>query len=298
VATQYFRVKNFARFQHYKDRNPPWIKLYFELLNNYEFSCLQDASKWHLCGIWLLATRHENRLPLNAEWVGRRIDATSPVDLSALISSGFLELCNADSTTLATCKQSAMPETETETETETEAERPPTEACGERPQAGDSPPGGTADATPERDRKRPRQDSRSNAEESPTAMTFPVKAVGKGKHAGRREWPLTEAKVAEYRDAFPDLDVPALLRFIRQWCIDTPAKRKTCDGMFCFLTRWMNREMGKPNSPYRRGGATGVTGRQRDGTDDRYSPGFEPAAPTDDVIRKALGLHNGEEIPA
>src|SRR5690606_19747530 len=33
----YLTVKNFERFQHYKDRNPPWIKLYNDLLDDYEF---------------------------------------------------------------------------------------------------------------------------------------------------------------------------------------------------------------------------------------------------------------------
>jgi DNA-binding NarL/FixJ family response regulator len=32
-----YSVKNFERFQHYKDRSPPWIKLYNELLDDYEF---------------------------------------------------------------------------------------------------------------------------------------------------------------------------------------------------------------------------------------------------------------------
>jgi hypothetical protein len=117
-VTTYFQVRDFARLQHYRDRNPPWIKLYFELLNDYEFACLHDASKWHLCGIMLLATRHNNRLPHNAEWVRRRIDASDPVDLDALISSGFLEICDSASTLLASRKHSAMPETETETETD------------------------------------------------------------------------------------------------------------------------------------------------------------------------------------
>ena len=54
----YLRVKNWEKFQHYKDRTPPWIKLYRDLLNDYEFSCLQDASKAHLMLIWLLAFSH------------------------------------------------------------------------------------------------------------------------------------------------------------------------------------------------------------------------------------------------
>lgn len=85
-----FRVKNFEKFQHYKDRSPPWIKLYNETLDDYEFGRLHDASKMHLVGIWLLASRSDNKLPLDPEWIGKRINATEPVDLRALVAAGFL----------------------------------------------------------------------------------------------------------------------------------------------------------------------------------------------------------------
>jgi hypothetical protein len=119
----YFSVKNFADFQHYKDRSPPWIKLYNELLENYEFSCLQDASKMHLIAIWLLASRSDNRIPYDAEWIARKISATDPVNLRALVDAGFiipdqpLQSMEQDaSNALAESKQDARPERERETE--------------------------------------------------------------------------------------------------------------------------------------------------------------------------------------
>ena len=57
------RVVNWEKYQHYKNRRPPWIKLYTKLLDNYEFSCLQDASKMHLIAIWLLASKNDGILP-------------------------------------------------------------------------------------------------------------------------------------------------------------------------------------------------------------------------------------------
>jgi hypothetical protein len=83
-------VKNFERFQHYKDRTPPWIKLYNELLDDYEFGMLPDASKWHLIAIWLLASRSNNKIPHDPEWISRRINAVQKVDLAPLIDGGFL----------------------------------------------------------------------------------------------------------------------------------------------------------------------------------------------------------------
>lgn len=113
---KYVRVKNFERFQHYKDRSPPWIKLYNDLLDDYEFACLQDASKLHLVMIWLLASRNDNRLPADPAWIARRINATEPVDVNGLIDKGFLVMEHNASNMLAECKQVACPERETETE--------------------------------------------------------------------------------------------------------------------------------------------------------------------------------------
>lgn len=83
-------VKNFEQFQHYKDRTPPWIKLYNELLEDYEFSALKDTSKAHLMLIWLLASRSNNQIPYDAKWIANKIGANTPVDLDALLDSGFL----------------------------------------------------------------------------------------------------------------------------------------------------------------------------------------------------------------
>jgi hypothetical protein len=30
------RIKNWAQFQHFKDRKPPWVKLYRDLLDDME----------------------------------------------------------------------------------------------------------------------------------------------------------------------------------------------------------------------------------------------------------------------
>ena len=56
------RIKNWEKFQHYKGRNPPWIKLHRQLLQNREWHQLSgDASKL-LVECWLLASEHEKRL--------------------------------------------------------------------------------------------------------------------------------------------------------------------------------------------------------------------------------------------
>lgn len=108
-----FSVKNFERFQHYKDRSPPWIKLYNELLDDYDFGLLPDASKMHLVAIWLLASRSDNKIPLDPVWIASKISATSPVDLTILRTAGFIEYNQDCSNVLALCEHVARPEERT-----------------------------------------------------------------------------------------------------------------------------------------------------------------------------------------
>jgi hypothetical protein len=88
---QYFSVKNFDKYQHYKKGNPAWIKLYFAVLWDYEFSRLTDAQKLQVLLIWLLASKSNNRLPWDAAWIQREIKSEAAVDLDALKEHGFIE---------------------------------------------------------------------------------------------------------------------------------------------------------------------------------------------------------------
>lgn len=120
MAEQTFHIKNFDRLQHYKDRSPPWIKLYNGLLDDYAFAHLPDACKAHLLAIGLLASRYSNKIPLDADWISKRINATETVDLKTLIESGFIIPDQECSTLLADSLQVAIPEREGETQLETE----------------------------------------------------------------------------------------------------------------------------------------------------------------------------------
>lgn len=66
-------------------------------------------------------------------------------------------------------------------------------------------------------------------------LEFPT--VGKPK----RSWPLTQAKLAEWVEAYPGVDVMAECRKALQWCRDNPTKQKTFDGMLKFLSGWLGR---------------------------------------------------------
>jgi hypothetical protein len=95
-----FSVKNWDEFQHYKDRNPPWIKLHNHLLDDYEFEMLGDAAKGHLLCIWMLASRTKNEMPFDDKWITKKIGASNKVNLEALVDAGFLIVEHAASTSL------------------------------------------------------------------------------------------------------------------------------------------------------------------------------------------------------
>ena len=48
--------KNWANFQHYKDRNPPWIRLHKKLLDNKDFNALPPMACKVLVLLWLVAS--------------------------------------------------------------------------------------------------------------------------------------------------------------------------------------------------------------------------------------------------
>ena len=80
----------------------------------------------------------------------------------------------------------------------------------------------------------------------PTAIVLTFLTDGKP-----RQWSLTQAKLDEYRESFPSLDVMAECRKARQWLLDSAARRKTAKGMPKFLGSWLgraqdNRQRGSP----------------------------------------------------
>jgi len=118
-----YRVKNWGRFQHYKSRRPPWIKLHRTLLDDCIFLRLQTASRALAPLIWLLASESDDasvvgdhdELAFRLRIDRKEIDA----GIKGLIASGYIERLHDASNALATRYQHATPETETETETET-----------------------------------------------------------------------------------------------------------------------------------------------------------------------------------
>ena len=116
--------KNWAVFQHYKDRCPPWIKLHRDLLNDRVFMCLPLASKALAPLLWLLASESKDgTFDGSLDELVFRLHIT-PKDyqdgVKPLIDKGFFVVASG---VLADSYQDAIPETEGERETETETKK-------------------------------------------------------------------------------------------------------------------------------------------------------------------------------
>lgn len=57
------RIKGWEQFQHFKDRRPPWIKLYRDILDDPDWHELSDKASKHLVMFWLIASENEGYLP-------------------------------------------------------------------------------------------------------------------------------------------------------------------------------------------------------------------------------------------
>src|ERR1043165_2263672 len=62
-AAMTYAVKDWKKFQHFKDRRPPWIKLYRDILDDIEWHQLDAVAAKALVMIWLIASEHEGKLP-------------------------------------------------------------------------------------------------------------------------------------------------------------------------------------------------------------------------------------------
>lgn len=118
------KPKNWAIFQHYKDRSPPWIKLHRDLLINRDFICLPIASKALAPLLWLLASESKDgTFDASFEELQFRLHISRKEydeGIKPLIDKDFFSVASG---VLAECKQLAIPEREGETETKTKREK-------------------------------------------------------------------------------------------------------------------------------------------------------------------------------
>lgn len=128
--------KNWREFQHYKDRNPPWIRLHKALLDNYEWHKLPTASKALAPMLWLMASDAlDGQIDADPEKIAFRL-RMSPQDvvdgLGPLISLGFFISIGGASEALAECQQLAAKSCSETEALQRQRQRQSTEAETER----------------------------------------------------------------------------------------------------------------------------------------------------------------------
>ena len=88
---KYWLIKNWDRYQHYKTRTPPWIKLHYEILHSADWLFADDTSKLLMMICLLIASRNEGRVPNRPELIQRVAGLQEVPDLAPLLASGFLQ---------------------------------------------------------------------------------------------------------------------------------------------------------------------------------------------------------------
>jgi len=115
------KIKNWTKFQHFKDRRPPWVKLYRDILDDLEWHELDPLAAKVLVMLWLIASENNGRIPDN-KTLAFRLRLTEVKTKEIIIKlSHWLE--QDDMTMISEQYQSDSTERETETETETKTKK-------------------------------------------------------------------------------------------------------------------------------------------------------------------------------
>jgi uncharacterized protein YdaU (DUF1376 family) len=123
-----------------------------------------------------------------------------------------------------------------------------------------------SDATAMRDACATHADSNARAEQSRTDQTIEEQnrtfcsellsatpsspTVSKLPCSGKdeKEYPITEAKIAEWGEGFPGVDIVIEIRKMRLWLEENPKRRKTFKGMGRFCLSWLERSQNQSRS--------------------------------------------------
>lgn len=127
-------MPNWADFQHYSDRNPPWIKLHRELQDKPEWRRLSGAAAKLLIDVWILAAQPKKGgyVTLRLHDLAYRLRVPVPRLSSSLLELRDAELLALSDNMLAECQQVA-PQRRGETETEGETQRLTTKSVATPP---------------------------------------------------------------------------------------------------------------------------------------------------------------------
>jgi hypothetical protein len=116
-----YKIKNWHQFQHFKDRKPPWIKLYRDLLDDVDWHDLDPKAAKNLVMIWLVASEYDGELP-DMKTLAFRLRVPEN-EAKSIVSKLSHWLVQTDISVISERYQVDSLEIETETEKEKETER-------------------------------------------------------------------------------------------------------------------------------------------------------------------------------
>jgi hypothetical protein len=123
------KIKNWTKFQHFKDRRPPWVKLYRDILDDLEWHELDPLAAKVLVMLWLIASENDGCIPDN-KTLAFRLRLTEVKTKEIIIKlSHWLEQDDSNVISSGYQLDSTERETETEKETETKREKATVVAC-------------------------------------------------------------------------------------------------------------------------------------------------------------------------
>jgi hypothetical protein len=127
-------IKQWERFQHYKDRDPPWVKLYRDTLTTEAWVLGTDISRLIQLASTMLAARYSNKIPLKFDLIQRVLtlgcdEQTFLHAITHLVEYDFFELQEVEETPkrdasalLASCNKKG-PERQRQSRSEAEESR-------------------------------------------------------------------------------------------------------------------------------------------------------------------------------
>jgi hypothetical protein len=86
-------ICDWDKYQHYKDRNPVWIRFYTELLADDEYRRLPLGTRSLLCGLWLAFASSHGQLRLDTRSLSQRLaQRVTMAQLERLNDAGWIEV--------------------------------------------------------------------------------------------------------------------------------------------------------------------------------------------------------------
>ena len=96
MSSLFLSISNWRKYQTVTKANPPWIKLHTCIINDYEFSKMDDILKGHFLLLLVLAGKHMNQIPFDSVYIQNEIHAKTPIDYKTLESKGFINIGEKD----------------------------------------------------------------------------------------------------------------------------------------------------------------------------------------------------------